>query len=162
MFKAAKPGCLFTTNTAMYTRFPNSIAALIVTGNCKAEVFHSANHTFSCAKRGSSSLQRTSLRSLSLYARFSPSKRWRQRASSAPTRQRPPSLPSLLSGNIGMATGMQPLQVDHSVLSFCFTPPMQQQQSTPQWSFSPDPHSDIPSNKLLHQKHNTYWIVAVF
>lgn len=36
----------------MYTRFPNSIAALIVTGNCTAEVFHSAKRIFSCAKRG--------------------------------------------------------------------------------------------------------------
>ncbi len=52
MFRAAEPGFLFTSNTGTDTRFLNSIAALIVPGNCTVEASHSAKQLASVQREG--------------------------------------------------------------------------------------------------------------
>lgn len=50
--QAAKPACPFTGDTHMHARYLNSIAAIIVPGNCPVERVSLCKGACSCAKRG--------------------------------------------------------------------------------------------------------------
>lgn len=107
--QAAKPACPFTGDAHMHARYLNSIAAIIVPGNCPVERVSLCKGACSCAKRGfiirnlaESPIGSCVFHSISSLTAGS--------EHSTNYTKNPP--PNLLPGNTGMATGMQPRQVD--------------------------------------------------
>lgn len=116
MFKAAEPGCLFTSKAGMHTRYLNSISALIVPGNCSVEGSRSVERLARVQRVGRAHYNKPHWD----HYQFMPVTL--RLAADGGERALLPSdwdgpLPGLLSGNIGMATGVQPLQVDHRFAS---------------------------------------------
>lgn len=88
----------------MHARYLNSIAAIIVPGNCPVERVSLCKGACSCAKRG------LIIRNLAEIPIGSCVFHSIERARHQLHKEPPP--PNLLPGNTGMATGMQPRQVD--------------------------------------------------
>lgn len=109
--QAAKPACPFTGDTHMHARYLNSIAAIIVPGNCPVERVSLCKAACSCAKRG---LIIRNLAEIPIGSCVFHSISSLTAGSEHGTNytKNPPLLPNLLPGNTGMATGMQPRQVD--------------------------------------------------
>lgn len=95
----------------MHARYLNSIAAIIVPGNCPVERVSLCKAACSCAKRG---LIIRNLAEIPIGSCVFHSISSLTAGSEHGTNytKNPPLLPNLLPGNTGMATGMQPRQVD--------------------------------------------------
>lgn len=95
----------------MHARYLNSIAAIIVPGNCPVERVSLCKAACSCAKRGLIIRNLAEIPIGSCVFHSISSLTAGSEHGTNYTKKHPP-LPNLLPGNTGMATGMQPRQVD--------------------------------------------------
>lgn len=96
----------------MHARYLNSIAAIIVPGNCPVERVSLCKAACSCAKRGLIIRNLAEIPIGSCVFHSISSLTAGSEHGTNYTKNPPPLLPNLLPGNTGMATGMQPRQVD--------------------------------------------------
>lgn len=96
----------------MHARYLNSIAAIIVPGNCPVERVSLCKAACSCAKRGLIIRNLAEIPIGSCVFHSISSLTAGSEHGTNYTKNPPPPLPNLLPGNTGMATGMQPRQVD--------------------------------------------------